>query len=68
MPHQIYAVVCRSHAYFIVGPFEDHAALAAWGDHEAENGDDPRWQEVKLPDGQTMPTAHDASWHPGYSP
>jgi hypothetical protein len=31
----------------LIGPFESEEALAKWGRHwQADNGDDPRWQEM----------------------
>jgi hypothetical protein len=35
----------------IIGPFETVQALSAWGDRwQADNGDDPRWQQIELKD------------------
>lgn len=63
----LYVVVMRDTAYWVVGPFPDGDSLAVWGDHELQNGDDPRWQSISLYPREVkdpMPI----SWHPGYTP
>lgn len=66
--HRLYVICMRDHAYYLVGPFEDYDALQAWGRHEADHGDDPRWQSVQLRDTALEPLRVDAAWHPGYTP
>lgn len=40
----------------LVGPFETDDDLVRWGNRwQEENGDDPRWQQVELPDGHRDP-------------
>jgi hypothetical protein len=40
----------------LVGPFETEADLVEWGKRWQEgNGDDPRWQQVELPEGSPDP-------------
>lgn len=67
--YQLYALCVRNHAHYIVGPFEGYQALQVWGDHEGDNGDDPRWQSIELRgDSDLMPAVHGPDWHPGYTP
>jgi hypothetical protein len=35
----------------LVGPFPSDPELRAWGEHwQVENGDDPRWNSIELPE------------------
>ena len=51
MPHDHYIIRLRDTSYTVVGPFPSEAAAAAWGTRDqAEDGDDPRWQVIRLGD------------------
>ena len=62
---KLYAVVMRDHAYYLVGPFVDRAALSQWAEVEQAQGDDPRWQSIELPYRALLPVLHGPDFHPG---
>lgn len=63
-----YVLCSRNEEYFIVGPFESDEQMKEWGDHEYNNGDDPRWQSIRLKTSNLMPSVHGPDWHPNYTP
>ena len=51
-------IICiKDDSYQVVGPFDDHENMLAWGRRwQEKNGDDPRWQTVYLADPSAPPT------------
>ena len=45
----------RDDHYFIVGPFGSELEMQDWSDWNIDQGDDPRWQSIKLADPGAVP-------------
>lgn len=46
-----YVIRMRDDSYAVVGPFPSQSAAAEWGERDqARDGDDPRWQVLRLAD------------------
>lgn len=64
MKKLLYVIAMRNNAYYRVGPFANKEDMVAWGNHEFENGDDPRWQAVELNADNMHPKILNAEEHP----
>lgn len=50
-----YVIRMRDTSYAVIGPFPSEADAGAWGERDqTENGDDPRWQVLRLADPHTV--------------